>query len=135
MPTRRDIFRWQLRTPAEQLASSQYSRAKRLNDGKPNGFWTGRQWKRLCARAGWRCAWCGKPMDKLVPDHIVPLARGGTNDLSNIVPSCPACNLRRGAKPVWQWVTFEAFERLYRRLHPGAADELFGPAEGDEQAA
>ena len=30
-------------------------------------------------------------------DHIVPKALGGPNNAWNIVPSCPACNLAKGA--------------------------------------
>lgn len=31
-------------------------------------------------------------------DHILPWSRGGTNDASNLVPSCRRCNLRKMAK-------------------------------------
>jgi len=31
-------------------------------------------------------------------DHIIPLARGGANELRNYEALCPECNLRKGAK-------------------------------------
>jgi len=31
-------------------------------------------------------------------DHIVPLAQGGTNDITNFQALCPKCNLSKGAK-------------------------------------
>jgi 5-methylcytosine-specific restriction endonuclease McrA len=31
-------------------------------------------------------------------DHRVPLSRGDSNDISNIVLACPHCNLSKGAK-------------------------------------
>lgn len=31
-------------------------------------------------------------------DHRIPLAKGGTNDISNIVLTCPRCNLSKGDK-------------------------------------
>lgn len=36
-------------------------------------------------------------------DHLVPLAKGGTNAPNNIVISCPECNLSKGAKTVAEW--------------------------------
>lgn len=40
------------------------------------------------------CHWCGT-VSATVCDHLVPLSRGGTNDIDNLVPSCVACNARR----------------------------------------
>lgn len=31
-------------------------------------------------------------------DHVVPIARGGTNDLENLVLACSDCNTRKGTK-------------------------------------
>jgi 5-methylcytosine-specific restriction endonuclease McrA len=43
------------------------------------------------------CAYCGeaKPLQR---EHKIPIFRGGSNDISNIVPSCGLCNLRKGFK-------------------------------------
>ena len=45
-----------------------------------------------------RCAYCGSPItyQEMQVDHIVALANGGTNDLSNLNPSCPLCNTFKG---------------------------------------
>ena len=42
-----------------------------------------------------RCAICGKfvPYDLFTVDHIIPLAKGGTNDLENLQCTCKTCNL------------------------------------------
>ena len=37
------------------------------------------------------CVYCGSPEDIEI-DHIVPLSRGGTNDLDNLAPACRPCN-------------------------------------------
>ena len=31
-------------------------------------------------------------------DHVIPIARGGVNDATNIQLMAPICNLRKGAK-------------------------------------
>lgn len=31
-------------------------------------------------------------------DHVVPLSRGGTDDLDNLVLACNVCNARKGAR-------------------------------------
>lgn len=37
-------------------------------------------------------------------DHVHPVARGGTNDPSNIVLACPSCNRRKHARPVEEFL-------------------------------
>ena len=39
---------------------------------------------------GWRCWICGAPWEHL--DHVIPLARGGSNWPSNFRPACASCN-------------------------------------------
>lgn len=42
-----------------------------------------------------RCAICGKfiPYDSFTIDHIIPLAKGGTNAMDNLQVACSVCNL------------------------------------------
>lgn len=42
-----------------------------------------------------RCAICGKfvPYDSFTVDHIIPLAKGGTNAMDNLQAACSVCNL------------------------------------------
>ncbi|MCS6774180.1 MAG: HNH endonuclease [Thermoflexales bacterium] len=51
-------------------------------------------------RANFRCEYCGVSEDEaggeLTVDHFVPLSKGGTNDLENLVYSCSRCNLYKG---------------------------------------
>ena len=52
---------------------------------------------RLSMFAG--CWMCGDDLSNGVHvDHVKPLSRGGWHCLSNLRPSCPSCNLSKGAK-------------------------------------
>lgn len=42
------------------------------------------------------CAYCGTTRARLTADHLVPKSKGGSDDPSNIVPACEACNEAKG---------------------------------------
>lgn len=43
-----------------------------------------------------KCYWCGTSIKKSFHiDHYVPLSKGGTNAIENIVISCPQCNMKK----------------------------------------
>lgn len=46
------------------------------------------------------CQYCGKESPEVVlhVDHIVPVAKGGDNEMVNLVTSCQSCNLGKGAR-------------------------------------
>lgn len=53
---------------------------------------------------GWRCWWCQEPCaERFHVDHRVPTAKGGTNDIGNLVIACPFCNQSKGAKLPDEW--------------------------------
>ena len=49
------------------------------------------------ALLGNACVYCGSS-GAMTVDHIVPLARGGTDDIGNIVPACRSCNSKKNAR-------------------------------------
>jgi 5-methylcytosine-specific restriction endonuclease McrA len=59
---------------------------------------TAAQWEEIKAAYGHRCVYCGRKMQRLTKDHIVPLAKGGTHTFSNVVPACLSCNSKKGAR-------------------------------------
>jgi 5-methylcytosine-specific restriction endonuclease McrA len=77
--------------PEVKRAKEQAYRARRI---AAEGSFTGAEWLELVARWGDACAYDGAP-GPLEPDHRVPLRRGGTNYIENIVPACRNCNGRK----------------------------------------
>lgn len=71
------------------------------------------EWEGLKARFGWRCLACGRKGTKrnpLTKDHVVPLSRGGTDDIENLQPLHRACNSAKGTRVVdyrIRWVVQE----------------------------
>jgi len=62
------------------------------------------------------CAACNKDLSGLVTvnnpkhfDHIIPLANGGINDVTNIQLLCETCNLIKGRKPLTTSNKYEAW--------------------------
>jgi 5-methylcytosine-specific restriction endonuclease McrA len=53
------------------------------------------------------CYWCKekKSTKHLHIDHIVPISKGGTNDVSNVCASCASCNMRKGSKTLKEWAS------------------------------
>jgi hypothetical protein len=51
-------------------------------------------------RDGFKCMYCGAhpPDVKLHVDHIVAVAKGGGNDVDNLITSCERCNLGKGVR-------------------------------------
>jgi len=59
------------------------------------GSYTGAEWVELCARYGNRCLCCGRDDVPLTADHVIPVTKGGTNDIGNMQPLCTSCNSRK----------------------------------------
>jgi 5-methylcytosine-specific restriction endonuclease McrA len=50
---------------------------------------------RVFTRFGYRCVYCGHGVEdgaKLVLDHVIAVANGGSNDEENLVAACQPCN-------------------------------------------
>lgn len=72
-------------------------------------------WFALLERFDHRCAYCGSTED-LCADHRVPLARGGSNSVANLLPACRSCNSKKHTK------TEEEFREYLSRT----ATKVFG---------
>ncbi|MHB8597295.1 MAG: HNH endonuclease signature motif containing protein [Ktedonobacteraceae bacterium] len=66
------------------------------------GKFTAQEWLALNEKYSFSCLCCGRkePDIKLTADHVVPVAKGGSSDISNIQPLCLSCNSKKHSKIV-----------------------------------
>jgi 5-methylcytosine-specific restriction endonuclease McrA len=99
--------RWRQRNPERSRSYVKAAQAKRRQASGGESF-TAAQWLELLARHDGRCAYCGD-RTLIEPDHRIPLVRGGSNSIGNILPACRRCNRRKNDK------TEEEFRELLQR--------------------
>jgi 5-methylcytosine-specific restriction endonuclease McrA len=75
--------------------SNFYSKTRKARVRGAAGTHTYDQWEELKAKYKHMCLRCRRrePDIKLTQDHIVPISKGGGNDISNIQPLCLDCNM------------------------------------------
>jgi 5-methylcytosine-specific restriction endonuclease McrA len=88
------------RNNAHGLTRKMYRRA---GETKTEGYLILRA--EIAERDGWRCSLCSGPVDPSLKhtdpaygtiDHVVPITRGGTNELSNLRLAHHRCNSAKG---------------------------------------
>jgi 5-methylcytosine-specific restriction endonuclease McrA len=63
---------------------------------------TDKDWLLVVQASGHRCVYCGRRMKRLTQDHVIPISRGGTHSLGNVVPACMTCNRKKGNRTLEQ---------------------------------
>lgn len=88
--------RWKNDPKYRSWTKNKRNRMKRVNGGRHSFA----EWETAKAQYNWTCNYCGRsePFVKLTEDHIIPVSRGGSDNIENIQPLCQSCNSKKGAK-------------------------------------
>jgi len=100
------------------------------------GSHTEKEWRSLVRMWNWRCFYCARPVctnsidpnGELTKDHQLPISRGGTDFIWNIVPACTHCNLLKGNKTVDEFRAARpgAQKRTAKEIHISKATPMVG---------
>lgn len=71
------------------------------------GSHTTSEWREKCELLGDVCFYCGESKP-LAREHKVPISRGGSNEIRNIVPSCGSCNSKKGTLTAAEYLARKA---------------------------
>jgi hypothetical protein len=99
--------KWRVANPEIERTIKHRRRAKEAGNG---GSWSVEEWIVLKQQYNNCCICCGKSEADLkslnrilVPDHVIPISRGGTSFITNIQPLCHGkggCNNRKNARHI-----------------------------------
>ena len=81
---------------------------RRAREASAPGEFAWSEVMRIHLMAERRCSYCDTVTDQPDPDHVVPLSRGGRNDIGNILPCCKQCNGDKGDMTLAEWAEYRA---------------------------
>lgn len=91
---------WRKRNPERKAHLENRRRARQAGNG---GSHTLTERREKFQRLGNVCFYC-QAQKPLTVDHDVPLARGGTDDIENILPACRRCNSSKNTKTAQEFM-------------------------------
>lgn len=104
--SKRTTLEWQRSNPDKK---QQYSSTRRARKRLSAGTHTAEQLRELLEKQNYECVYCrGSLRERRHTDHIVALARGGSNGIENIQLLCPSCNSSKGDKSHEEFLQYRA---------------------------
>lgn len=88
------IQSWLKENPGKR---SEYRHKRRALIKNSEGNWSSVEWINLCRKYDNICLSCHE-IKPLTVDHVIPLIKGGSNNIDNIQPLCKNCNSKKGVE-------------------------------------
>lgn len=76
---------------------------RRAREHNTSNDWRWSDFMRMARKFDYCCAYCGVKPDRLDPDHVIPLSRGGADAITNLLPTCMMCNSSKCAMTLTEW--------------------------------
>jgi 5-methylcytosine-specific restriction endonuclease McrA len=108
---------WRLRNLERARAYVRVSGNKRRAASTGQHF-TFAEWEGLVRYHAGHCAYCGST-ERIEADHRIPLYRGGSNEINNILPACRHCNRRKHRRTEEEFRALLQAERAAQLLRSG----------------
>jgi 5-methylcytosine-specific restriction endonuclease McrA len=98
LEARKQVKQWRAEHPRKTYITTQVraNAARRARKHGTEGSYTNEEWQTLLEKYDNKCICCGKGDEDLTADHVIPIAEGGTDFITNIQPLCQSCNSRKG---------------------------------------
>ena len=81
-------------------------RTKKLGNG---GNYTSDEWNQCLDYFNHCDAYTGEPLTTTEIEHIIPVSKGGTTYIYNIVPANKSTNCSKGKKDLWEWYSKQEY--------------------------
>lgn len=75
---------------------------------------TSSAWRKVLEHFNFRCGYClgnYKQCGRLTVEHMLPISRGGDNNIENLIPACRRCNGEKGSKNLLEFLLYTAARR------------------------
>lgn len=91
------------KTEQGRLVNKAHKHRRKAQKLAAGGSYTARDIHLQLERQKHKCYWCHKKLEQYHIDHVIPLARGGSNAPDNLVLACPRCNMSRKDRLPHEW--------------------------------
>jgi 5-methylcytosine-specific restriction endonuclease McrA len=92
---------WAKNNPEKIRAQTERRRIRKLQNKEY--LITEKEYKKLYLQP---CVYCGSKK-RITMDHVIPISRGGTHGIGNLVPACLSCNSSKRDKTIMEWRKLE----------------------------